>query len=260
MASSRWKRFAFFERNTLSLPSEVLEDLIPIGGSEGRGSRRSKSGMILAGAEEGGNDAVSVQVSTAALPLNSKPVDKGQSSNPDESALNNMWSGLTACFQSELLDTEDGAIHLPSQAQMLADDSNVISSGKSLDGLVLVFVASPDTDRVHCFDVTVRCNPPDTSENLEDLDGWRGYFAPFTTPQAPSETTESTEDPSMGIMALATCRANEGHRPLQLASGALPLWAGKQDRILYGTPCPRSCANAAHPLASRACRGAAQGG
>jgi hypothetical protein len=34
MASSRWKRFAFFERHTLSLASEVLEDLIPIGGSE----------------------------------------------------------------------------------------------------------------------------------------------------------------------------------------------------------------------------------
>ena len=58
------------------------------------------------------------------------------------------------------------------------------TNNNSVDGLVLVFVTSRDTDRIHCFDVTVRCNPlPSTSttseKDLEDLDGWRGYIAPL---------------------------------------------------------------------------------
>ena len=217
----------------MSLASEVLEDLIPLGGSEGRGSRRSAVG--LSRAAEQANEAVSVQVSTAALPLNSKPADnKGQATNSDENAVNSMWSSLTACMPSELPDDgETGAINLPSQAQMLADDSNVASSGTAVDGLVLVFVASQDTDRIHCFDVTVRCNPPKSSDkDLEDLDGWRGYIAPLKgqkqkTPPAGasgrtledriiSEHMEAGE-PTEGIVGIATCRATSGHRPLHMA-------------------------------------------
>jgi hypothetical protein len=231
MASSRWKRFAFFERSTLSLASEVLEDLIPIGGSEGRGSRRSV-GTLNRAADEASNDTVSLQITTAALPLNSKPVDKGQAKNPDDNALSSMWSSLTACTPSELPGTESGAIHLPSQAQMLEDDTNVTSSGTALDGLALVFVASQDTDRVHCFDVTVRCNPSKSSDkDLEDLDGWRGYIAPMKgqkqkapTPGTGARTFEDRiisehleQETAEGIVGIATCRATSGHRPLHMA-------------------------------------------
>ena len=39
MTSSRWKRFAFFDRQNLNLASEVLEDVIPVEGTAGRKSR-----------------------------------------------------------------------------------------------------------------------------------------------------------------------------------------------------------------------------
>jgi hypothetical protein len=220
MASSRWKRFAFFERHTLSLASEVLEDLIPIGGSEGKGSRRSLNN----------NDSASLVMTTAALPLNSKPVDNvGNSNGVEATALTNMWSSLNACTVMELPGTEDDAIRLPSQAQFFEDDRNVNSSGAAVDGLVLVFVTSQGTDYVHCFDVTVRCNPPDSAEkDLEDLDGWRGYIAPLKRQKSkPSQPGANLEDRIIsehmeqettdGIVGIATCRATSGHRPLHMA-------------------------------------------
>ena len=54
-----------------------------------------------------------------------------------------------------------------------------------MDGLVLVFLASQESDRVHCIDVTVRCNPPSNRNSIpvspdeDTLDGWRGYWSPF---------------------------------------------------------------------------------
>lgn len=231
MASSRWKRFAFFERHTISLASEVLEDLIPIGGSEGRGSRRSLKALNQA-ANEAANDAVSLVVTTAALPLNSKPTNVGQEKSMEDSALTNMWSSLNACAAMELPGAESDTIRLPSQAQTFEDDSNVVSSGAAVDGLVLVFVGSQDTDHVHCFDVTVRCNPPDSSEkHLEDLDGWRGYIAPLRgQKRKPAQTDASgrsledriisehmEQETTEGIVGIATCRAPSGHRPLHMA-------------------------------------------
>ena len=51
-----------------------------------------------------------------------------------------------------------------------------------LDGLVLGFVSSLNSSRIHCFDYTVRCNPSKISSSAatEELDGWRGYWTPFT--------------------------------------------------------------------------------
>jgi hypothetical protein len=63
MALSCWKRFTFFERHTLSLASEALEDLIPIGGSEGQGNRLSLNDLNWS-ANENSNDYVSLVVTT----------------------------------------------------------------------------------------------------------------------------------------------------------------------------------------------------
>eukprot|EP00537_Pseudo-nitzschia_pungens_P000355 CAMPEP_0172358684 /NCGR_PEP_ID=MMETSP1060-20121228/2976_1 /TAXON_ID=37318 /ORGANISM="Pseudo-nitzschia pungens, Strain cf. cingulata" /LENGTH=1206 /DNA_ID=CAMNT_0013080003 /DNA_START=173 /DNA_END=3793 /DNA_ORIENTATION=- len=212
MASSRWKRFAFFEKNALSLPSEVLDDLLPTGESSnsnsnsntnsnaktktktnstpgGRSSSRRSSGSSPEGSNS--NDKVSLVVTTAALPLESKPVlsagngngigngNGGTATFASSSAasggsgdytvaLNDMWSSVVACNPIENLpgsgfpgthpNPNSATIHLPSQAQLFEDDSNVVSSGAAVDGLVLAFVTSRDTDRVHCFDVSVRCN------------------------------------------------------------------------------------------------------
>jgi len=228
MASSRWKRFAFFERQTLNLASEVLEDLIPIGGSDGRGSRRSVSALNRAAAEAF-NDSVSLIVSTVALPLKSKPNEALKDDKDDAVAVANMWSSLNACSAVGLQGLDDGNIRLPSQAQYFEDDSNVSSPGSAVDGLVLVFVTSQDTDFVHCFDLTVRCNPPDSpGKDLEDMDGWRGYFAPFKTkkrttiqPGATLEDRMGSEhmgrDKTDGIVHIASCRATSAHRPLLMA-------------------------------------------
>jgi hypothetical protein len=133
---------------------------------------------------------------------------------------------------------------LPSQSQATHDESDIIDSTNSVDGLVLVFVASRDTDRIHCFDVTVRCSPPlTTSENdLEDLDGWRGYIAPLKGQQPTSTSTSmptdyggariseqriisehmggqetSSDNKKEGIVGIATTRASSGHRPVHMA-------------------------------------------
>lgn len=309
MASSRWKRFAFFERHSLSLASEVLEDIIPIGGSSSNTtvidngaavaavakaasakistatattSRRRSLHSLNEAAEASSNDNVSLVVTTASLPLNSKPPSAAiaaatnaivASNNNHDLALNDMWSSLAACNPMDLPGTETGdqTVKLPSQSQAqqaanpnesnLADSSTNTSSAAasnnhtSVDGLVLAFVASRGTNRVHCFDVTVRCTPPSSKastatstfeKDLEDLDGWRGYFAPFngrTTGSAAVTTTatrtKSTEDRIIaehlqgkgggddmeasaktaqgGMVAMATTRATSGHRPVHMA-------------------------------------------
>lgn len=239
MASSRWKRFAFFEKNALSLPSEVLEDLIPVGESSkgttsgSRSSRRSVTSLSESSAEAS-NNRVNLVVTTAALPLDSKPsaaqlgsINNGNAGkNNDENAiaLNGMWSSVTACNPMEGFPTAaSGAsnLRLHSQAQAFEDDRNVVSSGTAIDGIVLAFVTSRDTNRVHCFDISVRCNSKNkeggnnkndaaTGTNagksgkkngdLEDLDGWRGYLAPMKRFQQETSSgndaggTRSSED------------------------------------------------------------------
>lgn len=276
MGSSRWKRFAFFDRHALNLASEVLEDLIPIGGAgDGTRTSRRSTRSLLEAASEGSDDAVSMVVTTAALPLNSKPPVGGSGSSAAKStkngdddadyalALNDMWSTVAACNPIDLPGgggrapgngvSAERSIKLPSQAQAFGDDSNVPSTGTAVDGLVLVFVTSRDTDHVHCFDVTVRCNPPPpnsaTSEkDLEDLDGWRGCIAPLkgqarkgpprdhssggaAVAAAAARTTEAriiaehmggggggaSKEEQEGIVGMAVCRATSGHRPVHMA-------------------------------------------
>ena len=120
MASSRWKRFAFFERQTLTIPPDILEDLIP-------------SSSIITTADGGGGtlgtDAeVHLTVSTAALPLDTQPaqidrarfqqlcnsINNRSSSAPESSSVlpdadsssaavvGLMWSSLTACTSPEM--------------------------------------------------------------------------------------------------------------------------------------------------------------
>ncbi|VEU41179.1 unnamed protein product [Pseudo-nitzschia multistriata] len=276
MASSRWKRFAFFEKNAISLPSEVLEDLLPAGeyeysNSGGRG-RRSEEGP------SNSKDKVRMVVTTAALPLDSKPghgatagmPNQGSGGNANASgggeytvALNEMWSGLAACNPMENIPGgyaggTNQTITLPSQAQLFEDDSNVVSSssGAAVDGLVLAFVTSRDTNRVHCFDISVRCNhrssggapgiepsaDGDTqasgkkASDPEDLDGWRGYLAPIQMgtratsdsraaagrssdgrASADTDAARPQEEPREGIVGIATCRGTSGHRPMHMA-------------------------------------------
>lgn len=223
----------------MNLPAEVLNDLLP---SKPAAATRSKDVN-----DNSAQDGVSLVVSTASLPLKSKPqeVVKEEENLPldaEPDALSQMWSTLNACTMPELasklatgMDTAQAAstatktqtVVLPSQSQSLNEAEETASlAEEGLDGLVLVFSASRYSRFVHCVDVTIRCNPPDTSEHLEDLDGWRGYFAPFM--QSPSgardqtvrgagQDTGSAGDDLDSILALATCRSNNGHGALHLA-------------------------------------------
>jgi len=258
MASSRWKRFAFFDRQNLNLASEVLEDVIPIiDGTTSNSSTtptgrksRGNSNITSSDITHNNDSAVSLVVSTVALPWNSRPKrptagtprnpttndsnNNSSSSSPNDGLpLKDMWSSLTACtgpglegidFGDDDLNGRSNSIRLPSQAQYFEDDSNVfvVSSEKAVDGLVLAFLTSRDTDYVHCFDLTVRCNPPEmmtstpgttgntnsasSTENLEDMDGWRGYFAPFKTKrrQLTTTTTTTTTTPGGGGEGITT--------------------------------------------------------
>ena len=264
MTSSRWKRFAFFDRQNLNLTSEILEDLIPVEGTAGRKSRGGSTPSSSNASNPTGtatNDSVvSLVVSTVALPLKSKPKRNNDISDSDAIAtdgapLTDMWTSLSACTSPGLegIENEDdpdarASIRLPSQAQYFEDDSNVVvASEHAVDGLVLAFLTSRETDHVHCFDLTLRCNPPDTTkttlsmhsttatENLEDMDGWRGYFAPFKTKRrhvtVPSTAGGSVaptledrvisehmqQDAIEGIVHIASCRTAMGHRPLHMA-------------------------------------------
>jgi hypothetical protein len=277
MPSSRWKRFAFFDRHTLNLASEVLEDLIPIGGGitassantddtrdndNKRSSTRRSMNSLHDAAEASCNDTVSLVVTTASLPLDSKPAvvpnTNARESDNNALALNDMWSSLTACNPvdfpgattregstgSAIVSSLERNIKLPSQSQATQDESHVVTSTNSVDGLVLVFVTSQDTDRIHCFDVTVRCSPPTTTleNDLEDLDGWRGYIAPLKGQKQSSTTKSMSRDPGgariseeriiaehmggqenssdnkkEGVIGIATTRATSGHRPVHMA-------------------------------------------
>ena len=123
-------------------------------------------------------------VSTAALPVLTKPmVSDKLTADEQPSALDAMWGTLSACMAPPI---QDGTVNLPSQAQIVeGSQSSSPASQLSVDGLVLVFLASQESDRVHCIDVTVRCNPPSNRNSIpvapeeDSLDGWRGYWSPF---------------------------------------------------------------------------------
>ena len=285
MASSRWKRFAFFEKQTLSLPPEVLEDLIPAGpDSYGNNNSRRSIRTTAAANHHTRRDFVSLTVTTAALPLHSKPkpsrsssssggtglLDGGgieNNSNDDSAApadaqedvydaMGAMWLSLEACTSPEISGVDGGfednsasvadrrqpTVKIPSQAQVAlkggAEESreqlqssspsanNRSSAAAVTDGLVLAFVASRDTELVHCFDLTARCNPPamsaDDERDLDDLGGWAGYFAPFpesTTQQNTaqgSSTMVSTADSV--VVGITACRVvTKSHRAVHLA-------------------------------------------
>lgn len=202
MASSRWKRFAFFERQSLTIPDAVLGDLA---------------------VSNNNNDGIDWVLSTAALPAHTKPssiqVASELSSQP--TAVSAMWSSLTACHPVEETAGSD-SVQLKSQGQVASSVSETTTTTTLLDGLVLSFASSPNSSRIHCFDLTVRCNPSlqSTSASAEELDGWRGYWTPFS--QAilrRQQATTSVPQPSdasvltSGVLAIAACRIPTANRP-----------------------------------------------
>ena len=243
MASSRWKRFAFFEKHTLNIPKDVWEDLVPTAATTAAAAPRSLS------YEEGNGSSshmVRMCVTTAGLPSSSSSSSSGSSSNNYKNSNNNnntksqtsteedaawqaMWQSLTACHTVPV-DKEGGeemenTVTFPPPHLNTNDTATTTTTTTTtaLDGLVLCFLASTQSSSsssstttslplVHCVDVTIRCNPPlDTQEReLEDLDGWRGYLAPLLSLPSPTTTATTTDTTSTTgndvIIDMATCR------------------------------------------------------
>jgi hypothetical protein len=229
MASSRWKRFAFFERHTLNLTTDVLEDLIPTD-SEVSKTRRSLRSLE---AVDAGDDTVALVTTTAALPSTSKPrLHEAKQQADDDDATSAMWSSLLACSEPSIpSDDSKSNVRFASQGQQPTQNHRESIDSSSMDGLVLTFVTSRYTELIHCLDVTVRCNPPPSSVDMDDMDGWRGYFAPFAKPlreqqqqqQNPAQRADvdhhmtAVDVVSLDVMAMAACRGVSGHKPVLLA-------------------------------------------
>lgn len=189
MASSRWKRFAFFDRSTLNLPSVVLDDLV------GSSSNISASGRRVSSHQtnDSNQPTLHLQVTCASLPALQEPEGNVPKDNPNDDNNNNeplqaMWASLNACHEPTTSSSNkegDETLVLPSQQQQGRFPLTPITSSNSSPGLVLLWVASPDTHYVHCIDVTVRCRSSPTTSNSAtsdttnniDLDGWRGCVA-----------------------------------------------------------------------------------
>lgn len=258
MASSRWKRFAFFERHTLTIDPEISEDLLPTGGTSLATTAVLKRSLrsLQQASNLSNHDAVSMVSTAASLPLWGKKKNhtgdgQQQQQEVEDESMQAMWSSLNACTPETMAAATmvDTTIQLPSQGKESLTHPPQASKkpsslqqppGTVLDGLVLTFLSSRYTDLIHCIDVTARCQPGESDNNkkkLEDLDGWRGYFAPFSSltqakgsttntsassssPPTPMEqpppTTTTADDPPK-IVAMAVCRALHAHHPVLLA-------------------------------------------
>ena len=181
MASSRWKRFAFFDRSNLQLNAQVLDDLIPGLDNTASSSRR------VVGVNDG--DSICMRVCSAGLPLDgaSTAVAVTSTAQKPESVTMSFYKSLTACSAPQTNATDD--VMLPSQS-----NNSLISYEKNQnmhDGLILCWLTSTETDLVHCVDLTQRCSGRGAEQ--ETLDGWRGYYSAFPVEQ-PKQGSARLED------------------------------------------------------------------
>lgn len=204
MASSRWKRFAFFERHQLNLNTDVLEDILP------------NEGEIAVNRTSLQSHSISLVATTASLTFDSKALPRQNDLVPLD-ATSAMWASLTACTSPDAANESEQESIIFRRSEPIS--SKAAKSSSALDGLVLAFVTSSYTDLVHCFDITLRCNPPHSfGRDLDNMDGWRGYFTPFAKAHHVSSSHEAMEDvPVENVVAVACCRSESGHHPVMVA-------------------------------------------
>jgi len=265
MASSRWKRFAFFDRKNLKIPAPIFDDILPPDNNQ-----NDRRNLINTNNSTNDRNSIAESVSLAVIngagvPYASLP-EQPSGDDPRLGVLG-MAATLEACNQygggaNKSTDTDDdinthegqllaSSFQFSSSGQTLATPAGIQKKSGNVNGsLVLAFISSRSTRRVHCIDLTVRCNPihdltssPSTSHNIdgmlernddkmlpsgrdghdfEDLDGWRGYFLPFSydtssqvaeTPNAannsaiPKNSSPSVKHPR--IVGMAVCSDHE---------------------------------------------------
>mmetsp|Transcript_31712 Transcript_31712/g.69632 ORF Transcript_31712/g.69632 Transcript_31712/m.69632 type:complete len:1416 (+) Transcript_31712:195-4442(+) len=169
MSSSRWKRFAFFDRSALSLPPEVLEDVFfpssdsSVATGSGGGAAASApssgagSGLGAAVAQEhhGGmveGESYSLSLCKATVSLDAASVaatSVGGSLTVDEGAVVAMAKSAAAILTSSSGQGVATSVRKTKQQQLPARGA-----------VTLALFSSRSTDGIHVADLTVRCNPP----------------------------------------------------------------------------------------------------
>mmetsp|Transcript_27771 Transcript_27771/g.42540 ORF Transcript_27771/g.42540 Transcript_27771/m.42540 type:complete len:1320 (+) Transcript_27771:112-4071(+) len=192
MASSRWKRFAFFDRNNLTLPDIVQKDVIPTnlfpaGDNKGKDSvgaggqsSSSRSSASLKG------DSVSLAVvNGAGVPFASIPEEPSNlSSSVDQSiGVSGMIQTLKVCLPQHHggSSVQEGGNPKKSNSFQFSSTGQTVSvpaykkSGNVDGSLVLAFLSSKTSQHVHCIDLTVRCNP--LQKNMPKKSGGNDLYA-----------------------------------------------------------------------------------
>lgn len=244
-----WKRFAFFDRDSYTLPTIVKDDIFPASASsqefyqQSSQQQKQRQRKKLNNNDNDNDETTLTQdipmghfislaiINGAGVPLASIQPSSSSTSPADPThGVNGMIRTLATCSkyrQSFTNTTEVGEkttttrdvspkeehdmFWFSSDGQTLSIPKGAQKSGNIDGSLVLVFLSSKMTSRVHCLDITVRCNPVSVlgDESLcgdsavaanvssvagggggsgsrsssngkeQELDGWRGYFDPF---------------------------------------------------------------------------------
>jgi len=189
MSSSRWRRFAFFDRSNLSIPDDILKEILSPEGvssflNSSSGVNKLDSGLSLRMLSENTSSYSDLFSLTAcACSLESLKMISEDKSTPS-TGLNasRLFTNAPSVVSVQALVSSCGVM-MPSSSSMANYPTSKMKE-KDLYGIidpcVFVFVSSRFSNKVYCIDVSARCNPPINSDISEqDMDGYRGSFIPF---------------------------------------------------------------------------------
>ena len=152
--STRWKRFAFFDRSAIGLPPDVVDDLFGGSGDDGAGAGPQGTGG------KGGGAAHGLAMCRAVVPA------EAFASAADAAADADASSPVAAMAESA------SAVR-----RMLGGGSGSGSGADRAGGpqeVTLALMSSRGSDRIHAADLTVRCNPPPVSASPKEDGPRRG--------------------------------------------------------------------------------------
>ena len=161
--STRWKRFAFFDRSAIGLPPDVVDDLFGGSGDDGAGAGPQGTGG------KGGGAAHGLAMCRAVVPA--EAFASAADADADAS------SPVAAMAESA------SAVR-----RMLGGGSGSGSGADRAGGpqeVTLALMSARGSDRIHAADLTVRCNPPPVSASPKEDGPRRGQARGGAHPDPP---------------------------------------------------------------------------
>ncbi|KAL7468331.1 hypothetical protein ACHAXS_008539 [Conticribra weissflogii] len=275
MASSRWKRFAFFDRKNLPLPPAVTKDLVPssndVAGNQQRQRQRQSrqphgstnytdvealDPRFLYPEEFSWDDCAKighgeyfslVAAENVALPssLFGGSGDGAIKRGAGGDGAPAMQAGLMAMkftsSRNEGKNSSRGNVQNSSSFETSTTSSTKIGNNSGGSGeLLLLFASSRNTSLVHCIDVTVRCTPQNPHSMQESVES--GVVG------APSSSLAGS---SSGRDAFASTSSNASNHDANNPED-MDGWRGHYNPFLAadGFIGGSSATNASYPLAS----------